>query len=62
MSRKALEYDPIQFMVMTVCLKLGKAEEEVAQWNFRKIVRWMGFFDLQDRLEEEALKRAKSGG
>jgi hypothetical protein len=41
---------------MTICLELGKEEDEVRHWAPERLERWMAFFIVR---EEETQRRAE---
>jgi hypothetical protein len=42
-----------------VCHELGKGLEEVAHWEMKRIIEWVAYFRLKDRLEAKAFEQAR---
>lgn len=47
-------------MVMNICLELGKEEDEIAHWTLDQLCKWQGFFRLRNKLEAEAIAKARN--
>lgn len=50
----------LRYMVMQVCHELGKDEQDIAQWSYQDLIRWVGFFRLKNKYETEAIKKAQA--
>lgn len=59
--KRALRRNFLLYCVMSVALKLGKDEGEIAEWPRSRLVRWMALFKIHREEEDKAIERAKSG-